>query len=1495
MAEIKNSFLKSKMNKDLDDRLVPNGEYRNAQNISVGKSEDDSIGALETILGNTLISFAAPNDNLPVDLKTIGHLVDEYNNTVYIFATNYIDGTNFNATPVRVTPTTKRCLIYSWSPATAGSITMLVDSIFLNFSTTNPIQATLIENLLFFTDNRNQPRKINVNKTLGFYTKENQISVAKYNPYQPISLIKKQIATVASITSSTVFDIPANKHITVGMSVVSTSKLGVEKILGSEYITVAAINGAGTEVTLSQAPALVANDPLATDIFTFLISTMTNKSADVTWPGDPDYLESKFVRFSYRFQYEDGEYSILAPFTQIAYIPKQKGYFINGDEDASYRSTILAWMENEVNNVELLIPLPDLASRIGDTYNIISVDILYKEADALIAKVLENLSLSSIVTNSKDSVDTSISTAVCTYNYQSRKPYKTLTQAQIVRVYDKTPVRTLAQETAGNRIIYGNFKDVYTPPAEVHYTIASTVKTTVLNDNWIEYPNHSLKQNRNYQVGFVLCDKFSRQSAVILSPVSSTGSSTSLGSTIFSPYDTVAEDVRAWFGDTLQVNVTQSISSGTPYVDITNRGGEQDFVSGEPGLYAIRTGTQVGWSINSAVATTITANVYTFDLTGTSNLVVPAIGDFLRGENTDYVEVITATNIGTAYSITTGFEGIANANAVVNSSYMNNFKNTPDIKYAYSINPNGWYSYKIVVKQNEQEYYNVYLPGIVRGYPNQSAATTPPTFISFPTNENDVTANVVLFNDNINKVPRDLTEVGPDQKQFRSSVQLFGRVQNTMVTNVASNIQYYPGTLTDTATSISAATDANMAFEVLDSGTTTPILYSTLSQEGQDSLYQLDTNPLIARLTTSQIIGALSDGTANSMTPFLAIYETEPVDSLLDIYWETTSVGMISDLNADIDTGYDGPTAFEPFSFSLTEDDAPGTAFSSLVYPVSNEGAVFDGTNPTDVVSFAVVNGNGTDVTNKFFLVGITSGVDEGKYQIKTMSTVLDPAQSDAYFVFENNSAVKDVYTFSITLSVRGTVPLDQNTIQVQASLGNINPIFTPVLSEIQKTVDETAIGTLIAFNGTNTGNAANSQTQLKWSITGGNPNNLDGDPAFSITPTGGVLTQIPDKTPNGLYTLNITLQDAVSSNVQGSGGNTIVNDQLVRIGPAPVNPNVISDCTTGPILAGGAGSAVALITDGINQNTLATAVWYVAAAVVADADLPVTPTTPVGVTTQTKFRLGSEALTQGQIVFSLNGGMTLVNGDMPPSGLQGQTTWKVWHRVNSGGTWAFLADINNNTIGTLGQLMDIQTGSTPLPVGNSKTTYKQMVLAYDLTGEYAIAAFESKSMTSNLQSQAFTAWVNSNDLNYSTCVIEGGTRFNSGNASNYKYGIEANPGSVAHACLYGTQVAYSNIPYGQYVQQFFTTTTLTTPYTFTPDAGGGISNYYAFKTSGASPTVPYDDASSYRFTFSTRFTIADAKVYVDPLAGTNCYTQNCGNTAVATTTCTPLQMNFPY
>ena len=54
MAKLQHTFVQGKMNKDLDERLVPNGQYRDAQNIQVSTSEGSDIGAVENILGNAI-------------------------------------------------------------------------------------------------------------------------------------------------------------------------------------------------------------------------------------------------------------------------------------------------------------------------------------------------------------------------------------------------------------------------------------------------------------------------------------------------------------------------------------------------------------------------------------------------------------------------------------------------------------------------------------------------------------------------------------------------------------------------------------------------------------------------------------------------------------------------------------------------------------------------------------------------------------------------------------------------------------------------------------------------------------------------------------------------------------------------------------------------------------------------------------------------------------------------------------------------------------------------------------------------------------------------------------------------------------------------------------------------------------------------------------------------------------------------------------------------
>ena len=153
MAEVKNAFIKSKMNLDLDARLVPQGEYRQGFNIQVSKSEGDDVGALENVLGNALLpqgDFQALESG-KIGLQTIGYVVNPVNDTAYIFLTNNT-GTAYSASSGN--------FIYAYDTLNQTA-TKLVKGAFLNFSTQNPIYGiNIVENLLFWTDNRNQPRTV---------------------------------------------------------------------------------------------------------------------------------------------------------------------------------------------------------------------------------------------------------------------------------------------------------------------------------------------------------------------------------------------------------------------------------------------------------------------------------------------------------------------------------------------------------------------------------------------------------------------------------------------------------------------------------------------------------------------------------------------------------------------------------------------------------------------------------------------------------------------------------------------------------------------------------------------------------------------------------------------------------------------------------------------------------------------------------------------------------------------------------------------------------------------------------------------------------------------------------------------------------------------------------------------------------------------------------------------------------------------------------------
>ena len=166
MPKIQNSFLKGKMNKDLDERLVPKGEYREAQNILITQSENSDVGAVENIQGNAkILSSAFLREDSTIE--TIGYFADTLNKRAFWFVTNFTgdDGDIRNMSRAQSSNTCG--IIMGDLNGSETSAKLLVSGHFLNFSKDHLITGVnLIDDLLFWTDNYNQPRKINVTKAI---------------------------------------------------------------------------------------------------------------------------------------------------------------------------------------------------------------------------------------------------------------------------------------------------------------------------------------------------------------------------------------------------------------------------------------------------------------------------------------------------------------------------------------------------------------------------------------------------------------------------------------------------------------------------------------------------------------------------------------------------------------------------------------------------------------------------------------------------------------------------------------------------------------------------------------------------------------------------------------------------------------------------------------------------------------------------------------------------------------------------------------------------------------------------------------------------------------------------------------------------------------------------------------------------------------------------------------------------------------------------------
>lgn len=155
MPELKNSFLAGIMNKDLDERLIPDGVYRDALNVDIDTADGGNIGAVKNKKGNFLVSnvWNVAGFPQPTNIKTIGAVANERDGFIYWFVTSdQFDGIyEYDTT----TSTTVRVL--QSNKATPTSVSKL------NFNKEYLITGVnFIDGFLYWTDNLNPPRRINI-------------------------------------------------------------------------------------------------------------------------------------------------------------------------------------------------------------------------------------------------------------------------------------------------------------------------------------------------------------------------------------------------------------------------------------------------------------------------------------------------------------------------------------------------------------------------------------------------------------------------------------------------------------------------------------------------------------------------------------------------------------------------------------------------------------------------------------------------------------------------------------------------------------------------------------------------------------------------------------------------------------------------------------------------------------------------------------------------------------------------------------------------------------------------------------------------------------------------------------------------------------------------------------------------------------------------------------------------------------------------------------
>ena len=435
--KITNTFVGGKMNMDIDQRLLPKGQYFKAMNIEVinpesnGTGGDDygdsgvlrnSLGNLRPVSGaNVSLNVTNISGGALVAPRCIGACINPQSNSIYWLITSTYEDliVEYLDTP-NVIPT-------AGTAGTAGAISYIARAVkgvgavagkYFNFNINYPVTGiNYFNGFLMWTDNLNPPRMINVN-TFKAWTLPNP-----------------------------------------------------NFIWNQDDINV------------------IVKPPLAAPT----IQLFNDGSAK-------NYIQDKFLYFSYRYKYTDGRWSSIAPFSKVAFVPSVFSY-------NAYTGTNIG-MQNKYNIVNITVATGDR--------QVTDIQLLFKDSQFSNIYVIETINKAKPIVSTSSIPDNQTWTYI---RFDNSKIYTSLPSSQLTRLFDNVPIRALGQDIIGSRLIYGNYTQYYdmitVNKSKVIPNFSVIRQSSLIDANKVE---PSLKTNRDYEFGIIYKDDYGRMSTVITSP-----------------------------------------------------------------------------------------------------------------------------------------------------------------------------------------------------------------------------------------------------------------------------------------------------------------------------------------------------------------------------------------------------------------------------------------------------------------------------------------------------------------------------------------------------------------------------------------------------------------------------------------------------------------------------------------------------------------------------------------------------------------------------------------------------------------------------------------------------------------------------------------------------------------------------------------------------------------------------------------------------------------